>query len=286
MEELNWYRENCPLPESCITPKPPHTVVYEQTQIAKPHIAVCVSLFNYGPRIIHALNSVLVQHRPNTIELIVVDDASEDNSVAIVEAWMEQKHNNFARCLLLSHTSNGGLASARNTAIAEAKSPWCFVLDADNQLHPQALSHCGVLAANADPNCAVIHSLVKVQAEAGCHDSRHLVSDLPWQKAVFKRGNYIDAMALVRREAWEAVGGYTHIPGGWEDFDFWCCVIDAGWHGTLCPQVLATYISHNNSMRATSTTRHERRLSRLLQSRHPWLELPQARDQAVRPQNS
>ena len=57
-----------------------------------------------------------------------------------------------------------------------------------------------------------------------------LVSDLPWQQDLFKGGNYIDAMALVRREAWEAIGGYTHIPGGWEDFDFWCGV-DAGWHG-------------------------------------------------------
>jgi hypothetical protein len=34
-------------------------------------------------------------------------------------------------------------------------------------------------------------------------------------------------------------------------------------------------------MRAASTTRQERRLSRLLQARHPWLELPQTRDQAV-----
>ena len=36
-------------------------------------------------------------------------------------------------------------------------------------------------------------------------------------------------------------------------------------------------------MRAASTTRQERRLSRLLQARHPWLELPQTRDQAVWP---
>jgi hypothetical protein len=36
-------------------------------------------------------------------------------------------------------------------------------------------------------------------------------------------------------------------------------------------------------MRAASTTRQERRLSRLLQARHPWLDLPQAQDQAVWP---
>ena len=92
-----------------------------------------------------------------------------------------------------------------------------------------------------------------------------------------------NAMTLVRREAWQAIGGYTHIPGGWEDFDFWCSLIDAGWHGVLCPQVLATYTSHNSSMRTESTTSQERRLSRLLQARHPWLELPRNRDRAVWP---
>ena len=51
-------------------------------------------------------------------------------------------------------------------------------------------------------------------------------------------------MALVRHSAWESVGGYSHIPGGWEDFDFWCKLIDADYHGVLCPQVLATYRLH------------------------------------------
>jgi len=109
------------------------------------------------------------------------------------------------------------------------------------------------------------------------------VSDRPWQQELFKPGNYIDAMALVRRETWQAVGGYTHIPGGWEDFDFWCCLIDAGWHGVLCPQVLATYTSHGDSMRNSNTNQHTYRLSRLLQARHPWLELRQAQNHALYP---
>jgi GT2 family glycosyltransferase len=87
-------------------------------------------------------------------------------------------------------------------------------------------------------------------------------------------------MALVRRSAWDAVGGYTHIPGGWEDFDFWCKLIDANWHGVLCPQRLAIYCSHGNSMLATSSQRQVRRLSRLLQARHPWLRLAPAEPDA------
>ena len=92
----------------------------------------------------------------------------------------------------------------------------------------------------------------------------------------FLQGNMIDAMALVRRQAWQDVGGYTHIPGGWEDFDFWCKLIDAGWHGVLCPERLATYYRHSSSMLQQQTDRHVRRISRLLQARHSWLQLPMA----------
>ena len=283
LDELAWYRQGCPAPNPCSTPTPKHRVVVEHRQNTTCTLAVCISLFNYGSRIHQALESVAAQQGIRGLELIVVDDTSTDNGAAVVESWMAQHHQHFARCLLLQHKSNGGLAAARNTAFAAAESPWCFVLDADNQLDPLALAHCGALAESSDPRCAVVHSLIRVQPEPGCHDPRHLVSDQPWRQDLFKPGNYIDAMALVRRNAWQAVGGYTHIPGGWEDFDFWCSLIDAGWHGVLCPQVLATYTSHNSSMRTESTTSQERRLSRLLQARHPWLELPRNRDRAVWP---
>lgn len=281
LEELSWYREGCPPPAPCTTPNPKHRILFEQRQSIRCQLAVCISLYNYRQRICQALNSVLAQRNIDGLEVIVVDDASDDDGASLVRAWMQKHQERFARCLLLQHTQNGGLASARNTAFAIAESSWCFVLDADNQLDPLALAHCRSVAAEANSRCAVVHSLIRVQPEDGCNDTRTLVSDLSWQKEVFKRGNYIDAMALVRREAWQSIGGYTHIPGGWEDFDFWCSLIDAGWHGILCPQVLATYTSHKSSMRNSTTNLHTHSLSRLLQSRHPWLQLPQARNHGI-----
>ena len=283
-QELHWYRQGCPPAEPCQTPEPGIRVLFDQTNGQRSRgLSVCISLYNYGARILDALNSVLAQSEAGSTELIVVDDASSDDSAAVVRSWMQEHHPQLGRCLLLQHTANGGLAAARNTAFRMATSPWCFVLDADNQLDPLALQQCGQLARHSAATCAVVHSLVRVKPEPGSDDPRVLVSDTPWQQQLFRGGNYIDAMALVRREAWEAIGGYTHIPGGWEDFDFWCSLIDAGWHGVLCPQVLATYTSHSSSMRAESTTKQERRLSRLLQARHPWLDLPQCHDQAIWP---
>ena len=80
----------------------------------------------------------------------------------------------------------------------------------------------------------------------------------------------------MRRSAWDAVDGYDHIPGGWEDYDFWCKLMEAGHQGVLAPRVLASYHRHGTSMLATATHHRLRAVSRLLQQRHPWLELPLA----------
>ena len=134
-----------------------------------------------------------------------------------------------------------------------------------------------------EPRCAVVYPIIEIRNQTGGLESRHLVSERPWDQAQLAQANYIDAMALIRRQAWEQVEGYTHIPGGWEDYDFWCKLIDAHWHGVQCPQVLATYTSHAASMRATSTNRQERQLRRLLQQRHPWLNLIRQKDVLVWP---
>lgn len=235
--------------------------------------AVVVSLFNYADRITTALNSVVAQSQ-ESLELIVVDDASTDHGVEAVMRWMEVHANRFVRCALLRHQRNAGLAAARNTAFAAAKAPWCFVLDADNVLYPQAVSACLGVAVQMDDSVAVVHPLLLVEAEAGRPDERRSLVGLDsWQQSKFLRGNYIDAMALIRRSAWEKVGGYTHIEGGWEDYDFWCKLVEAGYHGVQCPQLLAVYRSHADSMTMHSTMRLQRSLSRTLQDRHPWLEL-------------
>jgi GT2 family glycosyltransferase len=236
--------------------------------------AVVVSLYNYAGWIEEALNSVAAQTEA-ALELVVVDDASSDGGAELVRAWMQAHQRRFSRCLLLRHRRNCGLAAARNTAFNTANSAWCFVLDADNRLFPAAVATCMDLAEQADGALAVVHPLLAFELEAERPDDvRSLVGFASWQIEKFKDGNYVDAMALIRREAWQQVGGYTHIEGGWEDFDFWCKLVEAGFHGVQCPQILAAYRSHGSSMTELSTTRRQRPLSITLQDRHPWLQLP------------
>jgi SAM-dependent methyltransferase len=87
-------------------------------------------------------------------------------------------------------------------------------------------------------------------------------------------GNYVDAMALVSKAVWAALGGYDHVRTGWEDFDFWCKLAERGLWGIKVPGgPLAEYRVHSNSMIQTDIARPETFRAKLdhVERRHPWL---------------
>ena len=229
-------------------------------------VTVAVSLFNYARFLEDCLESVRTQtHRP--LELIVVDDASSsDDSLQVACAWIEKHADRFSRATLLRHRDNQGLAQARNTAFAHARTETVFVLDADNQIHPRAIAR--LHEALDGVSFAAAYSQLEFFGE-----QRGLGLADYWSPAKFVNGNYVDAMALIRRDAWQDVGGYTHIEGGWEDFDFWCKLVDADLLALFVPEVLCRYRVHGTSMLRTDTAASERRLKVELTLRHPWLSL-------------
>jgi succinoglycan biosynthesis protein ExoO len=105
---------------------------------------VSVIMANYGgarhlPR---ALSSVLAQTLAH-IEVIVSDDASPDDSIAVVQGFMQRDD----RVRLISAPSNGGPARARNRALDAARGEWIAIVDSDDILHPERLERLLVAAA-------------------------------------------------------------------------------------------------------------------------------------------
>ena len=271
LEELHWRQAGQPDPKAIHTPTPSAQVIWQHASGVRPEVSICISSFNYAERIPAALDSCHAQSL-QAVELLIVDDASTDDSLNQCRRWLEAHGRRFCSAQLLQHQRNSGLAAARNTAFEAASAPWCWVLDADNQIDAKACERCLGLAKASSDQTAVVHPLIRILDDKG-NPHGFVGNGHPWQREQLQTGNVVDAMALVRRDAWKAVGGYSHIPGGWEDFDFWCKLIEAGWNGVLYPQPLATYTQHGSSMLQSQTNQRQRKLSRLLQHRHPWLQL-------------
>ena len=235
-------------------------------------LSVAISLFNYGHYIGAALRSICQQTIASSIEVIVVDDASTDDSVTVVEMFQRQQASLLARLAdfkLVKHPCNRGLAEARNSAFSLASTSQVLILDADNRLLPEACAFLLDALQAAPPHVGASYPLLAVEG----HPSQPIANELPWDPRRLRTGNTLDALTLVRRSAWERVGGFAHTPGGWEDYDFWCRFVEADLSAIQVPQLLAIYQHHGDSMKNSETVAREQELRRLLQARHPWLKL-------------
>jgi glycosyltransferase involved in cell wall biosynthesis len=244
----------------------PYEVVFESggQKPAQPDtVTVCVSLYNYASFIAECLASVLNQLHQN-LELIVVDDASSDESLQFAHAWLLAHGNSFSRVQLVRHLRNQGLAEARNTGFLCARTGYVFVLDADNALYPRAIARLYEALRSGEFEAAY------TQLEFFGAERRLGLADI-WSRELLAMGNYVDAMALVSKAAWKAVGGYSHIEGGWEDYDFWCKFIEHGLNAVYVPEILCRYRVHSASMLRTETHRAYDELVVRMIKRHPWL---------------
>ena len=238
----------------------------EDTPPRSSAVTVAISLYNYEAFIEDCLASVSAQTHV-AIELVVVDDAStRDASADRCRAWLQREAARFDRALLLRHRQNRGLATARNTGFEAARTDYVFVLDADNTLYPRAIERLWSAASAVEADVA--YSQLEFhgdQAGVGYADI--------WNSRRIRFGNYVDAMALVSRACWRDVGSYSHLEGGWEDFDFWCKLMELGAFALFVPEILCRYRVHATSMLRTYTAASSERLKVEMTIRHPWLEL-------------
>lgn len=104
-------------------------------------ITVIIPLFNKVESIKNTVNAVLEQSFTN-FELLVIDDGSTDDSLSVVKEIDDKR-------LKIIQKENGGVSSARNLGIAEARFDWVTFLDADDIWHQDFLKNvCDVIYSN------------------------------------------------------------------------------------------------------------------------------------------
>jgi len=203
-----------------------------------PRISVLMPCFNHGTFIAEAIESVRNQ-TVQDFEIIVVDDGSTDAATIDVLSRL-------ASPIRVLTTSNQGLPAARNYAAAQASGAFFCALDADDRLASTWFEKAiGVL--ESQPSVAFVsHWLETFGDEHWTWKPEQC--DLP---SLLAR-NAVNGAALVRRDAFEAVGGYdSSMRDGCEDWDFWLRLVERGFKGTIIPEVLFYYRRRRDSMSRT-----------------------------------
>lgn len=218
------------------------SVVFESRRGGASEVSVVVPLYNYAHTVRESLESLLDQDLSD-FSIVVVDDRSTDRGGAVVEGFLSQHRDRFVHARLVRHHHNRGLAMARNTGIHHSTEPYLFLLDADNRLRRPALSR--LLAAVKTSKAAFAYSQLQLFGDVS--EIGH--ADV-WEPRRLRDGNYIDAMAMIRRDALLEIGGYRESARvqGWDDYDVWCRFARLGMDGVFLPEVLCEYRVHGSSM--------------------------------------
>ena len=199
-------------------------------------ISVIIPCYNQGKYINEAVTSVLSQTYQD-VEIIIVNDGSTDDyTIKLL------KNYNRPNTKIL-HTTNQGLASARNNGIKEAIGKYILPLDADDKIEPTYLEKA-VKILDEHPDTGIVY----------CHAQYFGASNEIWGLPDYSPekmllDNIIFCSGFFRKKDWETVGGYNpNMKYGWEDWDFWLSLIELGRNVYKIPEILFYYRIKEDSM--------------------------------------
>lgn len=182
---------------------------------AAPLVSVIVPAFNAGATVADALASALAQTYSN-IEIIVADDGSTDGTAAIVERFAGLDE----RVTLIRLAANGGIAAARNTAIAAAKGDYIAPLDADDLWHPTKIAKQVATAEGAAEPPGFVYCWLRIidgEGRVRGSGTRYEIGGHIVHRHLYKNVVGAGGAMLIRRGALEEAGGYDERLGRCED---------------------------------------------------------------------
>jgi glycosyltransferase involved in cell wall biosynthesis len=212
----------------------------EQLQCPAPQVSFVVPCYNYARFLPEAIASIVAQTIDDW-EAIIVDDGSPDETLTVAR-WLLAQYPK--RRLRLLHQTNAGPAAARNNGALAARGEYLVFFDADDQLEPNFLEQT-LAVARADPALGFVYTGMRMFGT-----DRHIWPSVPFDARRLALDNFIPQHCLVRRVAWQQVGGFdvTRSLRGFEDWDFWLRVVAAGWTGRHIAAPLVRYRRHGSSL--------------------------------------
>lgn len=203
-------------------------------------VSVVIPTYNSSRWLSAAVCSVLGQ-RLKPLEVIVIDDGSQDDTFQVA--------GSFGGSIRYIRQSNQGVSVARNRGVAESKGRFIAFLDSDDEWLPDKLAvQIGRLATRT----SVVASFMNMTRFDETTDrtdeirfrlAADVVEDLILNSCVIGAPSSV----MVRRDAFDAVGGFDPSLSQCADWDMW---IRLAGHGPidLVEQPLVRYRSHGENM--------------------------------------
>jgi glycosyltransferase involved in cell wall biosynthesis len=197
-------------------------------------VSVVIPVHNGERYVARTIGSALASDLAE-LEVIVVDDGSEDRSADIV------RQIDDPRISLLQQKASGGPARPRNVAVAHARAPYVAFLDADDLLRPNKLSSAVAILdrhpeagfafgdfEHIDAHGTVLATPILAPKLASCSivskpvgDHWHLISQQELARGMLYRNFISTSGVIVRKSVLIDVGNFDESLLFSEDLDLW-----------------------------------------------------------------
>jgi len=224
--------------------KPPQTPKAGKGGKVAPAVSIITPCFNQVDFIAATLDSALAQTFTDW-ELLVVDDASLDNSVRVIREYVKKDK----RINLLVNEKNLGPAKTRNKAIKAAKGRYIAFLDGDDTWEPEKLKQ--QLKFMADKQAAFSCHWYVVMNEAG--EKMAQVCDKAASKSYSQLAKSPTIAGGFTAMYDTQIAGKQRMPDilKRQDLGLWLKLIrETGQPVYCCPQVLGSYRLRQGSVSA------------------------------------
>jgi glycosyltransferase involved in cell wall biosynthesis len=198
---------------------PPRSRFATRPSRGQPRVSVITPCYNHGRELAQCVESIRAQTYPD-IEMIVIDDASEDLDTRAYLDGLEGEPD----IEVIRMPRNGGPSVARNRGIAGCTGRFVLPVDADNLLLPDAIERLVVQLLGAGEQIGFIYQNCQY------FGNREDYYEPPVYNAwVLTKQNFIDTCALIDREVYDGGLDYAEdIVFGHEDWDFFLKLAAAG----------------------------------------------------------
>lgn len=180
-----------------------------------PLVTLGIANYNYAQFVTEALNSAASQTYENC-ELIIVDDCSKDNSVEVIQKWLNNYGGNF-KITFIKNSKNIGVANVCKLILERTSGKYYQILDADDGIFSTKIAEqVGLL--EKEESVALVYSNISVVNEHNETIEDDYLKRIGYNKNKMPEGNVFQELlifnfipntsVLIRTEYAKQMGGY------------------------------------------------------------------------------
>ena len=212
----------------------------------KPAVSVVLPVYNGASTIAEAVTSILEQTRRD-IEVIVIDDGSSDETLAILRSIVDP------RLVIIAEPTHRGLVACLHGGITHATSDVIARMDADDIAHPERLALQHQLFVD-DPTVGLAATaFLNVEDRLEPRFVGVPPDHAAAQFALAFSNCISHSSVMFRRSVFDAVGGYDETRFPAEDYDLWLRMIEV----TRFASVTSPQMTRRESITGVSAARHQ-----------------------------